>query len=183
MRSEPTLTGPRESAPSDVDATSNGYFTVGAVKFALMSATTFGFYQLYWFYRNWRIIRDHEQSEISPFWRAFFAPVWTFSMGKHFTEQAKRRNLLLTLPVSALGVAYMLMNVIWRLPDPYALGAFLSFMPLLPFDRAARRLNGNGELAAPTHGRYSGWNIAWLIFGSLLFVLAVIASFLPESSA
>jgi len=56
-------------------------------------------------------------------------------------------------------------------------------MPLLPFDRAARRLNGNGELAAPTHGRYSGWNIAWLIFGSLLLVLAVIASFLPESSA
>jgi hypothetical protein len=71
----------------------------------------------------------------------------------------------------------------WRLPDKYALGVLLSFMPLLPFDRAARRLNGNGQLAAPARGGYSRWNIAGLIFGSLLLVLAVIGSFLPESPA
>jgi hypothetical protein len=158
------------------------YFTVGAVKFSLMSLTTFGVYELYWFYRNWRIIRDRDQSQISPFWRAFFAPLWTFSMGSHFTEEAKDKNLSLTLPVVALGVTYLLMSALWRLPDPYWLVSFLTFIPLLPFDFAARRLNGEGQLADPTFGRFSSWNIAWLIVGSILLVLGIVGTFIPESA-
>ncbi len=183
MQDGQSLSSPQESAASEPDTTRQAYFTVGAVKFSLMSATTFGLYELYWFYRNWHIIRDDEHSQISPFWRAFFAPLWTFSMGKRFTGQAKARNMSLSLPVVTLGVLYLLLSALWRLPDPYALVSLLTFIPLLPFDRAARRLNGNGQLAEPTHGRYSRWNIAWLIFGSLLLVLAVIGAFLPESPA
>src|SRR6516165_9719694 len=80
------------------------YFTVGTVKFSLMSLTSFSIYALYWFYRNWKIIRDREQSQISPFWRAFFAPLWTFSMGSHFRKEARAQNISLALPVVALGV-------------------------------------------------------------------------------
>jgi hypothetical protein len=159
------------------------YFTVGAVKFVLMSLTTFGFYQLYWFYRNWQIIRDHERSQISPFWRAFFAPYWTFSLGARFTKEAKSQNISLGLPVIALGVLYLLLHALWRLPDPYWLLSLLGFVPLVPFDFAARRLNGGGDLAAPAFARFSRWNITWLILGSLLLVLGTIGMFIPEDAA
>lgn len=166
-------------------AMSQAYFTVGIVKFSLMSLTTFGIYGPYWFYRNWRVIRDRDASQlpISPFWRAFFAPVWTFSMGSRLKEEAKDRNISLTLPVIALGVIYLVLNVLWRLPDPYSLVSLLAFVPLLPFEFAARRLNGGGQLADPTFGRFSGWNIAWLVIGSVLLVLGIVGAFTPEVAA
>jgi hypothetical protein len=173
----------QQSSVRDPQVPRPAYFTVGAVKFSLMSLTTLGLYELYWFYRNWTIIRDHQQSQISPFWRAFFAPFWTFSMGTHFTREAKVQNMSLTLPVVALGVLYLLLTALWRLPDPYWLVSLLGFIPLLPFESAARRLNGNGQLAEPTYGRYSGWNIAWLVVGSLILLLAVIGTFLPDDAA
>ena len=172
---KPAVAGPRELGQA--------YFTVGAVKFSLMSLTTVGIYGLYWFYRNWRIIRDRDQSQISPFWRAFFAPIWTFSMGSRFTEEAKGQNFSLGLPVIALGVIYLLLNALWRLPDPYGLVTLLTFIPLLPFDFAARRLNGGGQLAEPAFARFSGWNIAWLIIGSLLLMLGIIGAFIPAGAA
>ena len=178
-QSSPTT---QSSAVPDSEVMRPAYFTVGAVKFSLMSLTTSGVYVLYWFYRNWRIIRDHDQSQISPFWRAFFAPFWTFSMGARFTEEAKLQKMSLTLPVVTLGVLYLLVTALWRLPDPYWLVTLFAFIPVLPFEFAARRLNGNGQLTEPTYGRYSGWNIAWLIVGSLFLVLVLIGSFMPESA-
>ena len=181
MENNRSLSNPQESAGSDPRTKPQPYFTVGAVKFSLMSATTFGLYELYWLYKNWQVIRDHEQSRISPFWRTFFAPLWTFAMGRHFTAEANAQHVSLTLSVVPLGVLYLVLSALWAVPDPYALISLFAFVPLLPFDRAARLLDGNGQLAEPTHGRYSRLNIAWLIVGSLLLVLVIIGSFMSES--
>ena len=167
--------GPKEARPA--------YFTVGAVKFSLMSLTTLGLYELYWLYRNWQTIRDRHGSNISPFWRAFFAPLWTFSMGSRLKDEADDRNIPVTLPVIALGVAYFLLSATWRLPGAYWLLGLLTFVPLLPFELAVRRLDGDGELAAPRFGRFTRWNIAWLIIGSILLVLAIVGSFIPDDVA
>lgn len=152
----------------------HAYFTVGAVKLSLMSLTTGGLYELYWFYRNWQVIKPRYQAKISPFWRAFFAPLWAFSMGSRFKEEAKTRNIPLRFPVTALGVSYLLLNMTWRLPGAYWCISLFTFLPILPFEFAARRLDGGGPLAAPTFGRFSGWNIAWLAIGSLLLGLMAV---------
>jgi hypothetical protein len=175
-----TNTGVPISANPGMKSTGHPYFTVGAVKFSLMSVTTFGIYPLYWLYRNWQIVRHRGRSGISPFWRAFFGPLWTFSMGWHFAEEARARNIRLKLPVVASGVMYLVLNTLLALPNAYSVLSLLSFMPLLPFDFAARRLDGGGELAAPSCGRFSGWNVTWLVVGSLLLVLAVVATFILE---
>ena len=68
-----------------------------------------------------------------------------------------------------------MLNALWRLPDPYGMVTLLTFLTaLLPFDSAARRLNGAGLLAEPAFARFTGWNIAWLIIGSLLLLLGII---------
>jgi len=173
---------PPTSKVADPVVTTGAYFTVGALKLSLMALTTFGLYELYWFYRNWKIIRQRDQSPISPFWRAFFAPLWTFSLGMRFKAHAKERNISIGLPVAAIGILYLLLSALWRLPQPYWLISLFSFIPIVPFDRAARRLNGNGSLAEPTHGRYSAWIIAWLVVGTVLLMLAVIGSFIPDGA-
>ena len=184
----PTMTddqsryAPPKATVADPPTIEEAYFSVGALKLALMSLTTFGLYELYWFYRNWRFIRWREKSHISPFWRAFFGVLWTFSLGNRFRDDAKAQNISVTLPVVALGILYLILSLTSSLPDPYWLLSLLSFLPLLPFDYAARRLTGNGQLVEPTAGRYSGWNIAWLAIGSLFLVLIFAGTFLAEGA-
>lgn len=166
----------------DADDRAGDYFSVGALKLVLMSVVTFGLYELYWIYRIWRTIRDNGQPSISPFWRAFFAPLWLFSMGSHMKKHADSLGITLALPVVVLGIAFFVLQALWRLPDPYWMFSMLTFVPLLPFDFAARRLNGKGALAPPTHGSFSGWNFLGLVVGGLLVVLVLIGLSLPAES-
>jgi len=46
---------------------------VSKTKLAVMSICTLGMYDLYWFYKNWGLVKDRNNLEIKPFWRAFFA--------------------------------------------------------------------------------------------------------------
>jgi len=163
----------QSALPGDTGVATSQYFTVGAVKFAVMSLTTCGLYELFWFHKNWKIIRERDRLDISPFWRAVFAPLWSFSLGERFAKQASANDVVISLPVVPLGIMYLVVSALWRLPEPYWLLSLLSFVPIMPFDFAARGLNGNGQLAEPLYGRYSGWNIAWLILGTLLLGLIV----------
>jgi hypothetical protein len=49
-------------------------------KFTIMLVITYGVYFLYWFERNWRLIKQERQSNISPFWRTIglFVPFLNF---------------------------------------------------------------------------------------------------------
>jgi hypothetical protein len=170
-----------EVSPSPSEAPE--FFTVGTVKLILMAVTTFGIYELYWFYRNWRVLQERQGLQISPFWRAFFAPLWAVSFGRHLANVAKENGVSVALPAVMLGLLYFLLSALWKLPDPYWLLSMLTFLPVLAFEFAARRVNGRGELATPTFGRYSTVNIAWLVVGSVLLLLAVIGTFLPEGAA
>jgi hypothetical protein len=48
-------------------------FPVSLMKLTVMSIVTLGLYELYWFYKNWTLIKERGKLEIAPFWRAFFA--------------------------------------------------------------------------------------------------------------
>src|SRR5262249_41429933 len=56
------------------------FFPVSLAKLVVMNFCTWGGYQFYWFYENWKIIQKREQSEVSPFWRTFFAFIYCFAL-------------------------------------------------------------------------------------------------------
>ena len=43
------------------------YFAVSPLKLVVMSVCTMGGYELYWFYRNWVLVKNMENTDISPF--------------------------------------------------------------------------------------------------------------------
>ena len=47
-------------------------------RLVLLSVVTFGVYEIYWFYRTWKHMRDYEKKNISPGWRtaALSVPVY-----------------------------------------------------------------------------------------------------------
>src|SRR5258707_5832417 len=115
--------------PGDVTAyRTTPQFAVSVGKFAVMSLCTFGFYELYWAYKHWDAQRRREEEHLSPFWRAFFAPLWGFSLLPRLQRITAEYGAPATWSGSALALAYFVFSSAWRLPDPCRLVSVLSFL-------------------------------------------------------
>jgi GYF domain 2 len=49
------------------------YFVhISPARLIVMSILSFGLFEWWWFFKNWRYVRTQDRSNIMPFWRAFF---------------------------------------------------------------------------------------------------------------
>ena len=158
---------------------SEGYFIVDTTKLILMTLSTLGIYELYWVYKNWKYIKAREQSKIMPFWRAFFAPLWVFSLGKKIKDHSAEVSINTDFNPDTIGIAYFIIGALWRLPDPFWLVCFLSFIPLLTLQSAASQINQVLEVKRNKYYNFSTANYVILFFGGLFFLLVIIGSFMP----
>jgi hypothetical protein len=149
------------------------YFTSSTLKLALMSICTGGLYELYWFYKNWVLIKKRTEQNIMPFWRAFFAPFWAYSCFKHIKTSADENNIEESLSIGILAFLYFVLQTLWRLPDPYWLVSFFSFTFLIPVNSAALKVNKRLLADFTNNEKFTGWNWAGLVFCGLLFALVL----------
>ena len=169
------------SVKTDVIESDNAYFfTTSALKLALMSVCTCGIYELYWFYKNWILIKERTGESIMPFWRAFFAPIWAYSCFKRIKESASENRIQGTLSIGYLAFAYFIIQGLWRLPDPFWLISFFSFVFLIPANNLALKINNGLCTDFSNNDKFTWWNWVALVLGVLLFVLCLIGTFLPE---
>jgi hypothetical protein len=174
------------SAPlSAIDHTRRGetaapFFAVSLVKLAVMSVVTFGFYELFWFYRNWHAIKQRSRINASPFWRAFFCVIFCYSCFSQLREAGSQRGITPPLPAGALATGWILTSIAWRLPDPYGLISLVAVVFLLPVQAYVNRINA---AEAPDHDRnasFTAWNWVGVVLGSILLVLSFVGMFMPE---
>jgi hypothetical protein len=152
------------------------YFAVSLLKLCLMSVSTLGLYQLWWFYKNWCRIKRREESNISPAWRAIFSPIWCYACFARVRASATSLNLHAMLPAGPLALAWFITVNLWRLPHPYWFVSYLSFVWFLPVQAVANRIN---SIEVPSHDPNQSFNageIAIVIFGSFIMVLAYLGS-------
>ena len=161
---------------------SNPLFAVGTVKVCVMWLVTFGVYQIYWFYRHWSLIRGRDRSDIMPAMRAFFSIFFAYSLFKRIEEDGKDYGVPESLAVVSLTVAFVVLQISSRLPDPWWLLFFLNVAVIGVVQQYANKVN---LAAAPEHERnesYSGWNWFGIVVGGLFFCLMLIGLFLvPEN--
>ena len=153
------------------------YFPVSLTKFVVMHFCTVGLYQVYWFYENWKLIREREQSEVSLFWRTSFMFIYCYALFEKVRTSADSLKISHSISVQALATGWILLSTLWILPDPYGLVALLSILFLIPVQQAANRIN---ESLVPGHDRndrFTAWNKVAVVIGGLLFILVVIGSF------
>ena len=97
---------PKETHSGNQDAIVGSlFFPVSPLKLIVLSVCTFGFYEFYWFYRNWCLIKEREDSlsmrigfrslNMWPFWRALFSVLFCYSCFGNVLGflQKKRREL------------------------------------------------------------------------------------------
>ncbi|MFQ5578951.1 MAG: hypothetical protein ACE5G8_18390 [Anaerolineae bacterium] len=157
------------------------YFPVSKLKLVVMSLCSFGLYEVYWFYQNWKLIRDQTGRKLSPFWRAVFAPVSAYWFFKSVQESASRRQIATGINPGWLAVAYFALTAAWRLPDLFWLISFLTFLPLLWVQAVVDDVNWKVAASAELNARFSWQNILIIVIGGILLILTVIAAFMPEA--
>lgn len=158
------------------DAGSLPLFPVATHKFIVLSIFTLGLYELYWCYQNWKRLKSVSGQSLSPFWRALFAPFWVFSLFKRIHDEATSAGISVGWSSDALALAYFILDMTWRLPDPLWLLGFAAFVPMIPVQEAAQCVNGRcaAQSAEPRNDSYSVGNVATIMIGGLILVLVLI---------
>ena len=156
------------------------YFTTSNLKLALMSICTFGLYEIYWFYRNWIIIKKREDPKVIPIVYAFFAPLLSFYCFKQIKNSAAEHNVPESLSIHLLAILYFVFHALVKLPDPYWLVGMISFALIMPVNAIALKVN---KLMVPNfknNDSFSFRNWIGLVLGGAFFTLVVLATFSPE---
>ncbi|QNH16141.1 hypothetical protein HEP74_01266 [Xanthomonas sp. SS] len=164
-----------DAAPAMAPATDplSTLFAPSAAKLALLCATTFGWYALYWFYRNWQAIRlISGRRRISPVWRSVFSLIWIFACFRTLDRLigAHRR--------AALGwwgpaLVYVGLSLLSAWPSRLSFLALLSWTPLLAINHRLVRFKRARGLPERPQERFTAWTWGWLAIAAPFLALAI----------
>lgn len=154
------------------------FFPVATKKFVIMSIVTFGFYELYWFYKNWQFVKEKDNSTIKPFWRAWFAIFFCHQLFKEMKDYADAKSIEATINPASLTSLYILLFITHKLPDPFWILSVFTFVPLLMSQKEIMKLNEN-KANSVINDEYSRWNIVGIVVGSLLWAVAIFGMIVP----
>jgi len=158
------------------------YFPVSTTKLVVMTLCTLGLYQVYWFYKNWSMIRKRDASDIWPFWRAVFSIFFCASLFQDIQASAEKRGVP-GFSAGGMAAGWIIMTLTWKLPDPFWILTNLAVLFMIPAQRVINDLN---RAAAPAHegnAGFGGWNIFGVVVGGLLFAMSIVGAFIPEAPA
>ena len=181
-RDDATLNPYQAPAATVVDADEAGagepmFFAVGLFKLAVMSVCTLGLYKIYWFYLNWKAARRLDGDRPLPLVRAIFYPIMSYALFRRVDNHALRLALPGRISSLGLGLALFILDAAYRLPDPWWLVAFASFVPLLPVQAAVNAMNERVAPNADRNRRFTAWNILGVVLGVAFIGLILIGLF------
>jgi hypothetical protein len=171
------------------------YFPVSTLKLALLSLASLGLYQLYWFYRNWSLEDERTKEGLHPFWRTVFAPIFAYSLFHRMYEfagnssgnplgltqsAANREVIRFKYHPGFLAGLYFVLTICARLPYSLWTITLLAFIPLVLVQRSVDQINKVYAPAAPSNRKFSWKNILVLVFGGMVFLLAMVGTFMPK---
>jgi hypothetical protein len=150
------------------------FFTVSPTKLVVMSVCTLGLYQVYWFYKQWVLIRQRSEPLVIPWARAFFGIFWCYSCFEFIRNDERILKIEPSLPAVPLAIGWIAATLAWRLPQPYFLMGFLAPLLLVPVQRHINHIN---TMVAPDHddnSRFSGWNGLAVAMGGIFLALMIL---------
>jgi hypothetical protein len=184
MTQTPDTTSARQFAPLDAsdDRAEHDWFPVGAGKFVALSLCTLGLYELYWSYKQWQRIQKRTGESLRPFWRAFFAPLWNFSLLEKIRDDAQKSSTPVGWSAPLSGTVYFAVSIAWRLPDPWWLISLGAFLPLMPVVGTISALNDRRRATESRNESFSAGNLAVLFLGGVFLLLTILGTLLPTDS-
>lgn len=164
------------------------FYVVAPRKFLILMIGTLGGYQIYWFYRNWKL-----QNQISqaywPVARAIFAVFFTHALFRLVDDTLRKAQSTYTWGHQALATIFVVSAIVSQGCTRLAsrdVGSpvtdLLGFAALAPvvwaLYKAQDAINhASGDPQGLSNDQITGANIAWLAFGALLWLLTLFGLF------
>jgi hypothetical protein len=155
--------------------TEPAFFPISLTKLIVLSICTFGFYQVYWFFQNWQIIKIREHSNISATWRALLAPLFCYSLFKRISQSSMP---IINIHPALLAIVFFILSIIGSLPSYYSIIWQLSNLILIPVQIAVNHINRTQVPDHDPNARFSILNIVIIIVGLTIMGLALFGSFI-----
>ncbi len=181
-----------ESVPGEqlqaVSETENGntkvlpFFSVSVPKLIVMSIVTFGFYgSLYWHFKQWRAYADATGENVSPKWRAIFAPLFYYSLLNKVSVSAKAHSMSFRWPPILLAAAWIVWAVgSYQLPDETWFLDLAMVLLFVPPQLAINQINRQIDPAADRNESFSTLNKIWIVIGAAVLVVLIYDTFFPH---
>jgi hypothetical protein len=157
--------------------TSLYFYAVSPSKFAIMTVTTFGLYPIFWFAKNFILIKEQEKSQIWPIARAIFGIFFYSELARKALISAKKNSYGGIYDPTTLAILFFLTNIIYRAPDPWWLLGFISILTLNPTVKAM--LHNNEKMRAKINTNYSTGDIVALIVGGMFWFFVLLGMLSP----
>ena len=159
------------AAAGDVPEQKRYFFDVSIWKLIVMSTVTFGAYQIYWFYRNWRMAKERGD-DVIPILRAIFAVLFAYTLFKDIRERGRSASLALLPSAGALALLFFLLQMIWRLPDPLWLLGFIAVLPLAIVQSDVAKLHRALGQDPTINDGFTWKNVMGIVLGGLWLTLS-----------
>jgi hypothetical protein len=166
--------------PLDLPMASETFFSVSKTKLIIMSLFSWGIYEIYWFYKNWKLMQGRTEKKIHPFWRAIFAIFFCYQFFNTVRDTADSYGIRTGINPGGFAVGYILLSLTYKLPDPIWLICLLTFIPLLPIQGVINDINAKIAPNAEINNRFSWKNVVVIIIGAILSLLILLGMFVPE---
>lgn len=169
---------PKASLDVDGPGEEHAFFAVGIPKLCVMGLTTLGIYELYWFYKQWKCAARISNENLWAWARALFFPFTAYYLFKRMREQGAKHGV--DLPgIGGLAVTVFVLNISWRLPDPWWLVSIFAFLPLVTVQKAVNAINEKVAPDMEPNRRLGAGNIVAVLVGGAITALAVVGVFMP----
>jgi hypothetical protein len=164
------VAAPQAAVPA---APATPWFVVGSGKFLLMCLVTFGLYEIYWFYQQWRHVQRRGES-VHPALRTLFAGLFCYGLFRRIQDTALERGVGRPVSPVLLTIVFLALSVTTRLPQPWSLLSVLSLVPLAVVQRTASAVALAQVPGADPNTRLSPLNWLAVVFTSLIVFLALL---------
>ena len=154
------------------------WFRVGTAKLLLMCVVTFGVYEIYWFYQQWRHVQRRGE-RVHPALRTLFAGLFCYALFRRVSQDATQRGIARAPSAVACAIAFVALAITVRLPDPWSTLSLLQLLPLALVQRAASAAALAAVPGADPNTRLTPINWLGVAFGVMILVLTAAAAMLP----
>ena len=155
------------------------WFPVATHKFIVLSICSFGIYDFYWVYQNWRRAQLASGEAISPFWRTFLVvPIYVFPLLRRMRRSAVAAGVPARWNPDLLAVLFVALAFAPLLPN---IGFFLSLIsctPLIPVVRTIAAVNAAAGNPEGVNDQYTLPCVVAIAFGAFICLLVIVATIL-----
>jgi len=149
------------------------FYEISNTKLIMLSVFTLGFFEIYWFYRQWKFIEKVKNLKLTPWARGLFAPLFAYSLFKYIFELSKDAGEKQTPSAGWLAAGYFILASMGRFPGWAWLISIASFWPLIPVQNHINQLFNKKYSNGATSTTFNWKEVVVMIIGGIILLLAL----------